>query len=391
MRRSLILSSIFVAGFALATGAYIVKKGDTLWDLSAQFFNDPFSWPDLWDMNRHVQDPHWIYPGDSLYISEAGSTAPIDTVSKLEAAESMTPAVPPPSDSLLPEGVSTTAQGGSRDDEFRRNLGDLSHKVRADEANPKGDSTQYTYRKNPPPAVFNPYYQLFAPRLFSTETFKTEKSWISIHSGEKKPNLMIHNGDEILMEVGIKGAPVKVGGGVELWTVEPVQFSVKKDSLPRQYALTRLTGLGKITAVGDTLTRVIVTRTMAAMDLEKVRIRLPKPVPSIKVKSYKPVAEGKFETMPRVRYVIDPSLMVGIHNYIIVDGGKSANLNPGDGVAFLENSIIDPSLPPRVLGRGVVVSSEAKEATVLVRELHNATRPLENGARVALTHRAMKP
>ena len=55
---------------ALVTGAYFVKKGDTLWDLSGTFFNDPFAWPDLWENNRHIEDPHWIYPGDSIYIGE---------------------------------------------------------------------------------------------------------------------------------------------------------------------------------------------------------------------------------------------------------------------------------------------------------------------------------
>jgi LysM domain. len=33
----------------LAASAYVVKKGDTLWDLSDEFLNDPFAWPDLWE------------------------------------------------------------------------------------------------------------------------------------------------------------------------------------------------------------------------------------------------------------------------------------------------------------------------------------------------------
>ncbi|HSQ42626.1 MAG TPA: LysM peptidoglycan-binding domain-containing protein, partial [Fibrobacteraceae bacterium] len=62
---------LLVACGVLLAGAYLVKKGDTLWDLSAQFRNDPFAWPDLWAQNRHIQDPHWIYPGDSLYLGDS--------------------------------------------------------------------------------------------------------------------------------------------------------------------------------------------------------------------------------------------------------------------------------------------------------------------------------
>ena len=41
--------AILLGTTALISGAYIVKKGDTLWDLSEEFFQDPFTWPDLWE------------------------------------------------------------------------------------------------------------------------------------------------------------------------------------------------------------------------------------------------------------------------------------------------------------------------------------------------------
>lgn len=45
---------------------YIIKKGDTLWDLGQQWLGNPFLWPQIWDQNRYIQDSHWIYPGDPL-------------------------------------------------------------------------------------------------------------------------------------------------------------------------------------------------------------------------------------------------------------------------------------------------------------------------------------
>ncbi|MEN8169192.1 MAG: LysM peptidoglycan-binding domain-containing protein [Pseudomonadota bacterium] len=47
---------------------YIVVKGDTLWDISARFLEDPWLWPRLWHFNPHIANPHLIYPGDILTI-----------------------------------------------------------------------------------------------------------------------------------------------------------------------------------------------------------------------------------------------------------------------------------------------------------------------------------
>jgi hypothetical protein len=46
----------------------LVVKGDTLWDLSAKTLGDPFAWPQIWELNKWVKDPHWIYPGDPILI-----------------------------------------------------------------------------------------------------------------------------------------------------------------------------------------------------------------------------------------------------------------------------------------------------------------------------------
>lgn len=47
---------------------YVVKKGDTLWDISNLFLEKPWLWPQLWRNNVHIHNPHLIYPGDELAI-----------------------------------------------------------------------------------------------------------------------------------------------------------------------------------------------------------------------------------------------------------------------------------------------------------------------------------
>ncbi|WP_038052949.1 LysM peptidoglycan-binding domain-containing protein [Thioalkalivibrio sp. ALJ1] len=47
---------------------YVVKEGDTLWDISAMFLQDPWYWPEIWMVNPEIENPHLIYPGDVLSI-----------------------------------------------------------------------------------------------------------------------------------------------------------------------------------------------------------------------------------------------------------------------------------------------------------------------------------
>jgi len=47
---------------------YVIKKGDTLWDLSDTYLDDPFQWPELWQRNQYITNPHLIYPGNSLRL-----------------------------------------------------------------------------------------------------------------------------------------------------------------------------------------------------------------------------------------------------------------------------------------------------------------------------------
>ncbi|HYA90231.1 MAG TPA: LysM peptidoglycan-binding domain-containing protein [Thermodesulfobacteriota bacterium] len=49
-------------------GVYTIKKGDTLWDISARFLKDPFLWPKLWERNPYITNPHWIYPGNPVQL-----------------------------------------------------------------------------------------------------------------------------------------------------------------------------------------------------------------------------------------------------------------------------------------------------------------------------------
>ena len=52
-----------------APETYVVKKGDTLWGISGIYLDEPWRWPELWDVNPQIDNPHLIFPGDRLYLT----------------------------------------------------------------------------------------------------------------------------------------------------------------------------------------------------------------------------------------------------------------------------------------------------------------------------------
>lgn len=61
--------------FEPAPDIHLVRRGDTLWDLCNRYYQNPWAWPKVWSYNPQITNPHWIYPGDQLRLTDANGAS----------------------------------------------------------------------------------------------------------------------------------------------------------------------------------------------------------------------------------------------------------------------------------------------------------------------------
>jgi hypothetical protein len=354
-------SALLLAACALFALAYRVQKGDTLWDLSEEYLKDPFAWPDLWDANRHIQDPHWIYPGDSICI---------------------------PGDDPCPElreRGREKAQGSLRERDYNKDKDKKVLKGNAEKYSSKEPSSD-EYRKQEKPRIFNTYYQRLMPMLEPVSNGGKGSNWHRVLSDEVNKPIYHSLEHEILLGYGKRKFPkLKAGDIAELWSNEKVSIP-NSSGTSDEYFVYRLAALAKVTGVGDSFSRAFIVQSFQVLSLETAYCRPQIPIKTISVNSFATVKQSRAEEMAEVILILDKNIVASLYSYTLIRGGKRHGYVPGSAVAFWSLDKRDQALPPKLLGRGLVVYADDLRSTVLIREIYNANQRIDIGTLVSLTH-----
>jgi hypothetical protein len=154
---------------------HTVIEGDTLWDLSAKYLGSPWKWTEIWEHNRFLTNPHYIYPGIQIVIVPPG---PREFALGQEPASDSGPgataaAVPPPMETVQPVAPPRVPYLDIKPSDFVR-AGEFSKeaptgigRIRAGK-DPKvgfvdGDTVYLSLRKEIPPGQLLGVYRVRGP------------------------------------------------------------------------------------------------------------------------------------------------------------------------------------------------------------------------------------
>jgi hypothetical protein len=338
---------------------YTIKPGDTLWDLSGRFLNNPWYWPKIWSYNPEISNPHWIYPGNVLKFYPSQEEAP----TRVEPVGPGTPIA-------AATGAEEAAAAAEAEEELEpaKELEDLS---RADLKAPA------PVEQTDAVAVAGPYKIGFIPhrsRYALHDTFVTPRELAE--SGEItaafEEKAMLATLDRAYARFQ-KPAEVKVG---ETYIVYKTKGAVRHPSAKDQKEIfgyqSQIIGAAKVVAVEDKAATLVITQ--ALEPIERGALLGP-----WSQKFYRPV-DRRPNKKAIAGQIIGTQYEVvtqyGEHHMVFLDRGEKDGVEEGNVFTVLRSgeqyaqdlrkATWDDNLPIEVVGQLLVVDVKENASTALV-------------------------
>jgi LysM repeat protein len=316
------------AAGAAPSGTYVVREGDTLWDIAQRFLGDPFLWPEIYRLNTDVvEDPHWIYPGESLRLAE--SAPEVVAQAEQEAA--------PPAYTVFSADTSQQRSLGPRLLLAARNCGAA---VRPGEFL----SAPYVAPKGGPVSAGRISYVGDVARVPRERT------------AEFTP---VNLGDLVTIEAD--GSP-EVGARFMVFALEDV---LRDENLNEVGQLVRPVGIIRVerARAGQPSTARVVAQYHRMLVGQSFI-----PMPAAPVDSGAPVAIAGGSVYKALRVINNPAL-TSLTSYVIISATEQDRLRPGDRVSFFRpaaESETGQQIAESEIARGQVIRVTPQATTVMV-------------------------
>lgn len=323
-----------------APETYTIQPGDTLWNLSAKFLNNPWYWPKVWSINPQIDNPNWVHPGSVIRFYKGPDEAPVQVE---QVAEGTMDEISSSDDEDYPEEISSDADL-EMDTEIETEFSE-SQEGPAFE----GDQATKYLRKVASRAGLAQQKRFFVPNEKLKDAGRVE------NSPEEKKYLTI--GDRVYVDLKNKLEP---GTVLQVFrTVKKLHHPVKMSALGE---VVMLVGEIKIDthSKGKSLATVVtawdaVFRGDYCGVLDEARIEIVEYVPNtVEVKGYVVDSAGT------------NSISLGGHVLVFVDKGESDGIKAGNVFSVVRSH--DPltgdtkGLTDEVIGKILVSDVRSKSA-----------------------------
>lgn len=307
---------------------YTIQRGDTLWDLAAEYLGDPYLWPQLWERNQYILDAHWIYPGDPLVISV--EVVPVETLAEAEAPVTEEPEEEPmfDIDGGVPEPL------GSESDIYCSGF--------------IGDADQEF-----PFSIIGSEAAALSPTIHGEGKRNVIRGTWGVVNTVKSG---LSTSDIVYLDGG-RGAGMSPGDLFVM--VEPgeiVHHPLTHDKVGRFYRY--LGRLRVLSAQPDTAIAEIVHSCYPATIGAALMPFVPEPVPLARRTSLHPVnmpaSRDVLEDSPAIVHIDHSLLSMAEGQVVFIDGGADDDVTPGD--VYTIYRLNTPGLPSVVMGELAVLS-----------------------------------
>ncbi len=198
----LIAFAAYAAGVELKPGhpdTYVVRRGDTLWGISNKFLKRPWQWPEVWQANGQIKNPHLIYPGDVINLAYLDGGARLTNSGGPHArVEQLEDAIKPINLDAIDKFLKRTRIMGEDD------LKNAPHVVGVEDAHPRGIPGELVYVRGLSGqvgdqfAIVRPlgrYYEL-VPRDGAAQRFYRDSANDTKRRYESRPDMIWHHGPQ---------------------------------------------------------------------------------------------------------------------------------------------------------------------------------------------------
>jgi hypothetical protein len=352
---------------------YFVQPGDTLWDLAAQHFGDPYLWPQLWERNQYVLDSHWIYPGDPMIMS-------IDVVPLDALAQAQTPVEPTDAsmaDSSMASGGAggVTGTGGADGTGGAGAAGgaeqeDMRFAPAASAPVPLGTESDIycsgfiaDENRSFPFAIVGSEVAALAPSIYGAKQRKTIEGKFGVITTLKSG---LTTSDIIYVDGG-RSAGMSAGAAFTIVSPQRVvRHPVSGAQLGRFY---RHLGQARILSVQEETAMAEIMHSCHPAEIGALLMPfVPEPVPLARRTRMRPVnlpaSDAALKNAGTVVYVDHDFVSLGQGHVVFIDRGADDDVTPGDMYTIYR--LNNPGLPAVVLGELAVLSVQGNTAMTKV-------------------------